>query len=82
MTQDINNPNHFIADEGKVFQRVYNGFTVIEKPYVVGSELIIGKILIDNEGNKLDEPIDDDIHYYEEINAPEPEINEEIVEEN
>lgn len=82
MTQDINNPSHFIADEGKVFQRVYNGFTAIEKPYVVGSELIIGKILVDNEGNKLDEPIADDIHYYEEINAPEPEISEEVVEEN
>lgn len=80
MTQDINNPSHFIADEGKVFQRVYNGFTAIEKPYVVGSELIIGKILVDNKGHKLDNPINDDIHYYEEITAPEPENKEESVE--
>ena len=76
MIQDINNPNHFIADEGKVFQRVYNGFVAIQKPYVVGSELIIGKILVDNTGNSLGEPIDDDIHYYEEVDAPKNDENE------
>lgn len=81
MTQDINNPKHFIADEGKVFQRIYDGFAAIENPYIVGSELIIGKILVDHEGKKLSEPIDDDIHYYEEIVAP-VEENDEIAQDN
>ena len=76
MTQDINNEKHYIADAGKALQRVYNGFTAIEKPYIVGEEIIIGEILVDAEGNKLATPIADDIHYYEEVEAPKPEKSE------
>lgn len=94
MTQDTNNTKMYTADEGKVFQRIHNGFTTIEKPYIVGSMLILGQILIDAEGNKLASPIDDKIEYYEEIDAPveeetteeapveEPEVNETNNEEN
>ena len=83
MTQDINNPKHFIADEGKVFFRVYDGFKAIEKPFVTGSELILGKIIVDSEGNRLAEPIDDDIHYYNEDVAPVKDENSDtVVEEN
>ena len=71
MTQDINNPKHWIADEEKVFQRINNGFAPIETPYIVGEEIILGQILVDNDGNKLDNPIDDNINNYEEINKPE-----------
>lgn len=70
MTQDTNNSKHYTADEGKVFQRIHNGFTAIEQPYIVGTSLILGEILIDSYGNKLDEPIPDKIEYYEEIDAP------------
>lgn len=77
MTQDTNNSKHYIADEGKVFQRIHNGFTAIEQPYIVGTALILGQILIDSYGNKLDEPIDDKIEYYEEIDAPVQEENKE-----
>lgn len=73
MTQDSKNSKRFIADNGKVFQRVYNGFTAIAEPYIVGEELILGEILVDAEGNALATPINDDIHYYEEIDAPEQE---------
>lgn len=73
MTQDNNNPKRFIADEGKVFQRIYNGFSAIDEPYIVGNELILGKILVDAEGKNLATTIDDDIHYYEEIDAPKQE---------
>ena len=73
MTQDSNNPKHFIANEGKVFQRVYNGFSAIDEPYIVGNELILGEILVDAEGKNLSTVIDDDIHYYEEIDTPKQE---------
>jgi hypothetical protein len=83
MTQDNNNPKHYIADEGKIFQRISNGFTNIENPYPVGSELILGEILIDQNGNKLEAPIEDRIEYYEEIDLPKEEVkeneNEEII---
>lgn len=83
MTQDKNNPKHYIANEGKIFQRVSNGFTNIEIPYVVGTELMLGEILIDQNGNKLESPIEDRIEYYEEIDLPKEEVkeneNEEIV---
>ena len=71
MTQDINNPKHYIADEGMVFQRISNGFAELEKPMTVGSQLYLGKILIDANGNALDEPIDDSIEFYTEIARPE-----------
>lgn len=77
MTQDTNNSKHYIADEGKVFQRIHNGFTAIEQPYIVGTALILRQILIDSYGNKLEEPIDDKIEYYEEIDAPVQEENKE-----
>lgn len=77
MTQDINNPKKYTADEGKVFQRIHNGFTIIEKPYVAGAVLILGQILVDAEGNKLAAPIDDKIEYYQEIDAPIEETTEE-----
>lgn len=80
MTQDINNPKHYIADEGMVFQRISNGFTELEHPMTVGSQLYLGKILIDAKGNALDEPIDDNIEFYTEIPRPErkPEITEHV----
>jgi len=71
MTQDINNPKHYIADEGMVFQRISNGFTELENPMTVGSQLYLGKILIDSKGNTLDELIDDSIEFYTEIPRPE-----------
>ena len=81
MIQDINNPKKFTADEGKIFQRIYNGFTNIEEPYIVGTTLILGKILIDSYGNKLEEPVDDLIEYYEEIDLPVQEEQQEEVNE-
>lgn len=77
MTQDINNPKKYTADEGKVFQRIHNGFTTIENPYIVGTVLILGQILVDAEGNKLEASIDDKIEYYQEIDAPIEETTEE-----
>lgn len=73
MTQDKNNPKHFICDEGKTFQRIHNGFTEIENPYIVGTEIKLGKILIDETGKELEDPINDLIEYYEEIELPEEE---------
>lgn len=77
MTQDIDNPKYYIADEGKCFRRIHNGFTAIENPYIVGTALILGQILIDDKGMKLDEPIDDKIEYYEEVDMPKNEWAEE-----
>lgn len=76
MTQDSQNEKHYIAAEGKVFQRIYNGFNEIKTPTVYGSELFLGKILVDGEGKLLEEPIDDKIEYYQEINEPIREENE------
>ena len=75
MTQDINNPKHYTTDEGKVFQRISNGFTQIENPFVVGPDIILGEILVNEKGEKLDTPIEDKIEYYAEIDIPEPENN-------
>lgn len=77
MTQNTTNTKMYTADEGKVFQRIHNGFTTIEKPYIVGTALILGQILIDDKGNKLAAPIDDKIEYYQEIDAPIEETTEE-----
>lgn len=57
----------YIADEGKVFQRTYNGFKILNPPIGYFNTLKLGKILIDSEGNQLDNPIDDKIQYYEEV---------------
>lgn len=77
MTQDTTNTKMYTADEGKVFQRIHNGFTTIEKPYIVGTVITLGQILIDAEGKKLESPIDDKIEYYEEIDAPIEETTDE-----
>ena len=77
MTQNTTNTKMYTADEGKVFQRIHNGFTTIEKPYIVGTTIILGQILIDVEGKKLESPIDDKIEYYEEIDAPIEETTDE-----
>lgn len=70
MIQDKDNNRHYIADEGKIFQRISNGFADIEEPYIVGNELILGQILINNRGEKLEHPIDDKIEYYAEVEIP------------
>ena len=57
----------YIADEGKVFQRTYDGFKKLNPPMGYFNSLKLGKILVDSEGNKLSTPIDDKIQYYEEI---------------
>lgn len=86
MTQDINNPKHYIAEEGMVFQRVNNGFNDI-KPMPLGSNIYLGQILVDGEGKPLETPIDDNIEYYKEVIRPErkhkkEEIPAESTEEN
>lgn len=81
MIQDTNNPKKFTADEGKIFQRIYNGFTNIEEPYIVGTTLILGKILVNEEGKELADPTDDLIEYYEEIDLPVQEEQQEEVNE-
>lgn len=73
MVQDINNTKHYIADEGKVFQRIYNGFSQLAKPMTLGKELFLGQILVDNDGNELETPIEDMIEYYTEVIEPERE---------
>lgn len=77
MTQNTTNTKMYTADEGKVFQRIHNGFTTIEKPYIIGTVITLGQILIDAEGKKLESPIDDKIEYYEEIDAPIEETTDE-----
>lgn len=59
-------PNTYIADEGKVFQRIFDGFNEIE-PYGNFSNLTLGNILMDSDGFKLDSPIPDKIEYYKEV---------------
>lgn len=71
-----NNNKHFIADEGKVFQRINNGFVEIAKPVILGSEIILGNIIVDKNSNLLDKPIEDKIEYYIEVDAPAKEENE------
>lgn len=57
----------YIADEGKVFQRTYDGFKKLNPPIGYFNNLKLGKILTDSDGNLLDNPIDDKIQYYEEV---------------
>lgn len=57
----------YIADEGKIFQRTYDGFKKLNPPIGYFNTLKLGKILTDSDGNLLDTPIDDKIQYYEEI---------------
>jgi len=59
MTIDINNNKHIIADEGKTFRRISDGFEMGEEIYL-GKAWYIG-------GKKLDEPIDELPEHFEEI---------------
>ena len=69
-------PNTYIADEGKVFQRINNGFNPLDPPIGYFTNLTLGQILVDGDGNPLETPIPDKIEYYEEIEMPSPEIPE------
>lgn len=72
--------NVYIADEGKAFQRIYDGFEKLDVPQGYFFSLILGDILIDSNGNKLKIPIPDKIQYYEEVefsnDTDEKEIND------
>lgn len=72
--------NVYIADEGKAFQRIYDGFKKLDVPQGYFFSLILGDILIDSNGNKLKIPIPDKIQYYEEVefsnDADEKEVND------
>ena len=57
----------YIANEGKAFQRTYDGFKKLNPPIGYFKTLKLGKILTDSDGNLLDNPIDDKIQYYEEV---------------
>ena len=59
MTQDKNNPKHWIADEGKEFQRKADKFNF-------GSEIYLGYTYYIN-GEKLPEPKLEVIEDFEEI---------------
>lgn len=80
MIQDIENSNHYIADEGKVFKRIHNGFAELEEPMILGNELYLGDIIVDNNGKRLRRPIPDSIEYYTEIDIPVEEDNESVEE--
>ena len=59
MTQDKNNKAHWIADEGKVFKRISDGF-------IFGNEIYLGYTYYLN-GKKLQEPKLEVIEDFEEI---------------
>ena len=65
MTVDKNNSKHIIADEGKVFKRISDGFIYGEEIYL-GYTYYIG-------GKKLDEPHLEVVEDFEEIDAPQEE---------
>ena len=65
MTVDKNNSKHIIADEGKVFKRISDGFIYGEEIYL-GYTYYIG-------GKKLDEPHLEVVEDFEEIDAPKEE---------
>lgn len=56
MTQDINNPTHYTADERKTFMRIEDGF-------IMGNDMYIGKYI---------DGTDDVIGNYVEIDDPNP----------
>lgn len=72
----------YIADEGKVFQRTFDGFNKIEPPIGYFSNLTLGEILVDSDGNKLKNPIPDKIQYYEEVELSNDLDNQESTETN
>lgn len=59
MTQDKNNKAHWIADEGKVFKRISDGF-------IFGNEIYLGYTHYIN-GEKLPEPKLEVIEDFEEV---------------
>ena len=59
MTIDKNNPKHIIADEGKVFKRISDGF-------IYGNEIYLGYTYYLN-GEKLQEPKLEVIEDFEEV---------------
>lgn len=59
MTQDKNNKSHWIADEGKVFKRISDGF-------IFGNEIYLGYTYYLN-GKKLQEPKLEFIEDFEEV---------------
>ena len=59
MIQDKNNSKHIIADKGKVFQRISDGF-------IFGNEIYLGYTYYLN-GQKLSEPKLEVIEDFEEI---------------
>ena len=71
MIQDTLNSKKFTASEGKVFKRIHDGFQSIENGIVLGDTIILGEILVNSFGEKLETPIEDKIEYYTEIDKPE-----------
>lgn len=65
MTVDKNNSKHIIADEGKVFKRISDGF-------IFGNEIYLGYTYYIG-GKKLDEPHLEVVEDFEEIDAPQEE---------
>ena len=59
MTQDKENKAHWIADEGKVFKRISDGF-------IFGNEIYLGYTYYLN-GKKLQEPKLEVIEDFEEV---------------
>ena len=59
MTQDKENKAHWIADEGKVFKRISDGF-------IFGNEIYLGYTYYLN-GEKLSEPKLEIIEDFEEV---------------
>ena len=59
MTQDKNNKAHWIADDGKVFKRISDGF-------IFGNEIYLGYTYYLN-GEKLQEPKLEVIEDFEEV---------------
>lgn len=64
MKIDELNPKHLIADEGKVLRQISSGI-------IIGSEVYLGKVLIDGE------LVDDFVENFEEIDDVKPEDNKE-----
>lgn len=65
-------PNKYIADKGKAFKRVYNGFEKISNE-IYYRNLTLGDIIVNAQGEKLETPIPDKIQYYEEVELPKDE---------
>lgn len=63
MTVEINNSKHIIAEEGKVFKRISDGF-------IYGNEIYLGYTYY-IDGKKLDEPHLEVAEDFEEIDTPE-----------